>query len=126
MTRATTLLLTFPTLTLLAAQKAPTLADAQKFIADAESSLLALNVDSARAAWVKSTYITDDTEILAAKADEHAIQAQVELAKRATRFDRLKLPEEIARKIKLLKLSLTLVTPSDPALSAELTRIASG
>jgi peptidyl-dipeptidase A len=99
--------------------------EAKKFIEDAEAKLLKLNVEASRADWVKDTYITEDTEILAAKADERAINATVELAKQATRFDHLKLPEDLARKMKLLKLSLTLATPSDPKESAELTQIVS-
>ena len=99
--------------------------EAKKFIEDAEAKLLEVNVEASRADWVKDTYITEDTEILAAKADERAINAGVELAKQATRFDHLKLPEELARKMKLLKLSLTLATPSDPKESAELTQIVS-
>jgi peptidyl-dipeptidase A len=99
--------------------------EAKKFLEDAEAKLLKLNVEASRADWVKDTYITEDTEILAAKADERAINATVELAKQATRFDHLKLPEDLARKMKLLKLSLTLATPSDPKESAELTQIVS-
>jgi peptidyl-dipeptidase A len=106
--------------------KAPTVAEAKAFIEQAEARLLEANVESSRADWVKSTYITDDTEALAAKADERAINAQVELAKASTRFDRLKLPAELARKMNLLKTSLTLATPADPKASEELTRIVSG
>ena len=65
---------------------------AQKFIADAEARLLPLSVEGQRADWVKSTYITDDTEALAAKSDERLINATVDLAKKSTRFDSLKLP----------------------------------
>jgi peptidyl-dipeptidase A len=101
----------------------PTVEEAKKFIAQAEARLLALNAEAGRADWVKSTYITDDTEILAAKANERAIAATMELAKQSTRFDDLKLPEETARKIKLLKLYLTLAAPSKPAEAEELTRI---
>src|ERR1035441_2710885 len=108
----------------LSAAGPPTVREAQKFIEDAEARLLALDVEDNRAQWVKSTYITDDTEILAAKADERAINATVELAKQSTRFDSLKLPDDVARKIKLLKLSLTLATPADAKESEELTRIA--
>ncbi len=79
-----------------------------------------------RADWVKSTYITDDTETLAAKLDERAIAATVEYAKQSTRFDGLQLDPVTARKIKLLKLSLTIATPSDPKESEELTRIVAG
>jgi peptidyl-dipeptidase A len=98
--------------------------EARKFIDDAEQKLLALGVDAARADWVKSTYITDDSEIVAAKLDERAINATVDYAKQATRFDGLKLDPITERKIKLLKLSLTLATPSDPKESEDLTRIA--
>ncbi len=101
----------------------PTVQEAVAFIKSAEARLLELNVLAARADWVKATYITDDTEILAAKADERAISAQVELAKQATRFDHLKLPADVARKMHLLKVALVLPTPRDPALSSELTNI---
>jgi peptidyl-dipeptidase A len=100
--------------------------EARKFINDAEQRLLLLGVDAARADWLKSTYITDDTEAVAAKLDEKAIAATVAYAKQATRFDGLKLDAETARKLRLLKLSLTIATPSDPKESEELTRIVSG
>jgi peptidyl-dipeptidase A len=107
------------------ADRKPTPEEARKFIDDAEQKLLQLNIDSGRADWIKDTYITDDTEIVAAKLDERAINATVQYAKEATRFDGLQLDPITARKIKLLKLSMTLATPSDPQESEELTRIAS-
>jgi peptidyl-dipeptidase A len=97
--------------------------EARKFIDEAEQKLLTLNVDAGHADWIKDTYITDDSEIVAAKMDERAINAQVEYAKQSTRFDGLKLDPVTERKIKLLKVSLTLATPSDPKESEELTRI---
>ncbi len=101
----------------------PTVKEATEFIEQAEARLLDLNTESSRADWVKSTYITDDTEILAAKANQRTIAATVELAKQSTRFDHLQLPPEAARKLKLLKLTLTLATPSKPDQAGELTRI---
>ena len=109
-----------------AAGRKATPEEARKFIDDAEQKLLVLGVDSSRADWIKSTYITDDTEELSAKLDERSIAAAVKYAKESTRFDGLKLDPATARKIKLLKLSLTLATPNDPQESEELTRIASG
>jgi peptidyl-dipeptidase A len=100
--------------------------EARTFINDAEQKLLLLGVDAGRADWIKSTYITDDTEAIAAKLDEKAIAATVAYAKQATRFDGLKLDAETARKLKLLKLSLTIATPSDAKESEELTRIVTG
>ena len=102
---------------------APTVADAKKFIEEAEARLLALNTDDQRADWVRSTFITDDTETLAAQADERAIAAQVELVKQAQKFSSLTLPPDLARKFHLLRVSLTMATPADPALSAEVTKI---
>ena len=45
---------------------------------------------------MKNTYITEDTEILAAQANQRAISAAVEYAKQATRFDGLELPADTA------------------------------
>ncbi|MGA2329643.1 MAG: M2 family metallopeptidase [Bryobacteraceae bacterium] len=101
----------------------PTVQEAQKFMDQVETKLLALSTMSGRADWVRSTFITGDTELLAADANERAISATVAFAKQATRFDKLALPAELARKIKLLKLSLTLATPADPKESRELTEI---
>jgi peptidyl-dipeptidase A len=100
-----------------------TVADAKAFLDAAEAKLLGLSVDSGRSDWVKDNFITDDTEILAAQADERVINATVELVKQSKRFDGLKLPADLARKMKLLRLSVTVATPSDPKESAELTRI---
>src|ERR1022692_2684605 len=110
----------------MAADPKATPEEARKFIRDAEEKLLLLGVDSSRADWIKSTYITDDTEAIAAKLDERAIAATVAYAKQATRFDGLKLDAETARKLRLLKLSLTIATPADSKESEELTRVVSG
>ena len=108
------------------AGRKPTPEEARKFIDDAEQKLLILGVDAQRADWIKSTYITDDTETVSAKLDERVINATVDDAKQSTRFDGLPLDPVTERKIRLLKLSLTLATPSDPKESEELTRIAAG
>jgi peptidyl-dipeptidase A len=105
------------------ADRKPTAADARKFIDDAEQKLLALGVDASRADWIKSTFITDDTELIAAKLDQRSIDATVDYAKQSVRFDGLALDPVTARKIHLLKLSLPIATPADPKESEELTQI---
>ena len=105
------------------AKKAPTVAEAKAFVDGAEAKLLALAVDASRNAWIQNTYITHDSEVLAAQSNERLIAAGVDYAKQATRYDRLKLPEETARKLKLLKLGLTLAAPADPKESEEVTRL---
>ena len=66
------------------AARAPTAEEARKFVDEAEARLLELSNESSRADWVKSTYITDDTEILAAQANQRAISATVSYAKAAS------------------------------------------
>jgi len=109
-----------------AASGTPTIAQARKFLDDAEAELMTISVEAAQADWVYNNFITSDTQSLAAQADERAINASVRYAKGATRFDHIKLPEDMERKMRLLKLGLTLATPSDPKESAEVTRLAAG
>lgn len=104
----------------------PTADDARAFLKEAEERGLHLAVDASRADWVKANFITDDTEILGAQADERAINAQVAFAKKAATFTGVPLTAADERKLRLLRNSLTLATPADPALSAELTRITAG
>jgi peptidyl-dipeptidase A len=102
-----------------------TVQDAKKFLDEAETKLLTLSNESSRADWVHSNFITDDTEAMASSADEKFIAEGVRLAKAATRFDGVALPPDMARKMMLLKIGLTLAAPSDPKESAEVTRLAS-
>jgi len=97
--------------------------DAERFLADAEKRLMDLNIKAGRADWVKSTFITDDTEALAADANEAVIGATTELAEQSRRFENADLSPEGKRKLKLLKLSLTLPAPKDPAERSELTKL---
>lgn len=108
-----------------AAPNTPSVAEAKKFLDQADARLLELTNEAGRAAWVQSNFITDDTEALSALANERQIGAAVELAKAATRFDKVALPPDMARKMKLLKLSLTLAAPSNDKERTEVTRIAS-
>lgn len=106
-----------------AASAPPTVEEARRFTDAAETRLLDLWIKDQRAQWVHESFITEDTEQMAADADAAVAAATAELAAQARRFESLKLPEDIARKIKLLKLSVPIPTPRDPALAAELTKI---
>ena len=98
--------------------------EAEKFLNDAEKRLLDLSIKAGRADWVKSTFITDDTEAMAAQANDDLIAATTELAEQARRYEGADLSPEARRKLKLLKLSLTLPAPKDPKERNELTKIA--
>ncbi|HEY3443365.1 MAG TPA: M2 family metallopeptidase [Paludibaculum sp.] len=104
----------------------PSAEEARQFAAGAETQLLALANEAGAAAWVQANFITQDTQALSAKANERFINAQVRYAKEAARFDKLTLPDDVRRKLLLLKLSLTLPAPADPNESAEVTRLAAG
>ncbi len=106
------------------ARTRPTVAEAKAFTDRAEERLLALSNRQGRADWVAQTYITDDTEKISAHANQELIAATMELAKQATRFDGLKLPADVRRKLNLLKLAaIPLPAPADPKLQTELTEI---
>ncbi|MEJ7806655.1 MAG: M2 family metallopeptidase, partial [Telluria sp.] len=101
----------------------PTVADAEKFVTDAEALLTRLDTNSARHGWVYNNFITDDTEASVAQADEQRLSAAGELALKARRFKGLKLPQATARKLKLLQLSLML---SDSGERETYTRLVAG
>jgi len=102
----------------------PTAEEASKFVDEAEKRLLPVRIDSNRASWVQATFITEDTQALAAAANEKAIALGVELATQAARFDGLELSPDVRRKLNLFKLGLTAPAPKDPVKTAELARIA--
>jgi len=102
----------------------PTVADAEDFMKKVEVDLQDLGVRNNRAAWVQENFITDDTEVLSAQAQERVTAVTTKYALEARRFDHLQMPAELARKFKLLKLSLVAPAPNNDKDRAELTRIA--
>ena len=102
----------------------PAVADAEEFMKQAEARLNDLTVKAGRASWVQENFITDDTEAIAADANDQLTAATTELVEQAKRFDGLDLPPDLARKFKLLRLSLTAPAPKDPVLRREMTQIA--
>jgi peptidyl-dipeptidase A len=107
------------------AKGAPTVAEAQAFMKKAEDQYEDLTIRFSRANWVQENFITDDTETMAAQANEKLTAAVTQLALDARRFDGMKLPPELARKFLLLKLSLTAPAPNSDAERKELTELAS-
>ncbi len=103
--------------------KTATVTDAKAFVDDAEARLFDLGNKAQRAAWVQANFITDDTNQIAADYGEELNTLTVELAKKAHRFDDLKLPPELARKMLLIKLSIGFPAPSNPAEQKELASI---
>jgi peptidyl-dipeptidase A len=102
----------------------PTVAEAEAFMNRAEARLAELTVKVSKANWVHDNFITDDTEALAAAANDEITAVTGELVEQAKRFDGVKMPADLSRKFLLLKLSLTAPGPKDPALRKEMSEIA--
>jgi peptidyl-dipeptidase A len=100
-----------------------TVEEAKAFLEEAEATLLKQANYLSRAQWLQSTYINPDSEMQAALANERYIEVVKGYARQATRFDKVQLPPEMARKMMLLKIGLTLATPSDKAEASELTQL---
>ena len=67
----------------------PTAADAAAFLAKVNDDILRIGTQASQASWVYSTYITQDTEALNAKANQVFIEAAKGLAKEAAKYDGL-------------------------------------
>ena len=100
-----------------------TAADADRFLADANQTLLRLGIEEQRASWVAENFITTDTEALAARANQILSEAAARLAKESVKFDHVDVSPDARRQLQLLKVALTVAAPADPRDSAELARI---
>jgi peptidyl-dipeptidase A len=100
--------------------------DARQFLTSVNNTMLKLGIEAAQAGWVAQNFITEDTEALDARSNQQVIEAVARYAKEAAAYNDIQVPPDARRQLDLLKLSLVMVTPSDPGEATELTRIASG
>ncbi len=108
----------------------PTAAQADAFVAKAEEQLAALSLPVNRINWVQATYITDDTDALASKANGDQTAIQVKLANDAARYATAAgLSADTRRKLDLLRNGITLPAADTPgaaeALATLTTRMSS-
>jgi peptidyl-dipeptidase A len=97
---------------------------AQAFVVRAEKELADLNVIQQRADWVNATYITDDTDALAAHFGALNTELRVRLAGEAARYaDAPGLDADTRRKLDMLRGSLTLPAPATAGAATELSQI---
>ena len=107
------------------AQTAPTVSDAEAFIAKAEKDLYDFTVEAGRVQWVNATYITDDTDALAAKYGEIGTEKSVQYALEAAKYQSVAgLSAETKRKLDILRGGLVLPAPTKEGAAAELSTIA--
>ncbi|OWK33013.1 M2 family metallopeptidase [Sphingomonas mucosissima] len=107
-----------------ASEAAPTAAQADAFVAAAEKELAASSVELAQISWVNATYITDDTDALAAKAGGRFTERQVQMAIEAAKFRNVPgLSADTARKLYILAGGVTLPAPNKPGAAEELSTL---
>jgi peptidyl-dipeptidase A len=106
-------------------------AEAKKFLADADKQLRAVLVASAEAQWANETDITDEHEAVSAKANGVLNDTIAKMIKQARKYEPVidKLDASNKRQLQVLIYVMTVATPiapspDDPAKAAELAKIA--
>ncbi|MBA3676206.1 MAG: M2 family metallopeptidase [Sphingosinicella sp.] len=103
----------------------PTVAEAEAFVAAAEKELAEFSVRNSQAQWVNNTYITEDTDALAAYFGTIGTEMSVRLANGAARYANVKgLSYDTKRKLDTLRGSIVLPAPTTAGAAAELNEIA--
>jgi peptidyl-dipeptidase A len=98
---------------------------ARQFVASVEKDLFDLSVIGSRAAWVNATYITDDSDALAAYFGTIGTEKGVKYALEAAKYAAVPgLDFDTARKLNILRGALTLPAPASPGAANELNTIA--
>lgn len=96
---------------------------AQEFVARIQAEQLELSEEVAAAYWVRNTYITPDTAVLAAKAGERSLAFESAMVEQAKKFKGQKMDSETARAIELMLRGSSAPAPNDPELQAELAQV---
>jgi peptidyl-dipeptidase A len=97
---------------------------ADEFVARVNAELKAMYPELTAAQWLSSTYINDDSQLLAAKGNEKYLSALNSWIAQARRFEGQQMSPETARAIMLLKLGTAMPAPNDPVKLSELAALA--
>ncbi|MDO7842790.1 M2 family metallopeptidase [Sphingomonas immobilis] len=102
----------------------PTAAEADAFVAEAEKVGADFSTPAQQVAWINATYITDDTDAIAAKYGADATELQVKYALGAAKFANVPgLSFDTKRKLDLLRSAVTLPAPTKPGAATELSTL---
>ena len=99
------------------------IAEAKQFITNAESTMADLSIEINRSEWIYSNFITEDTAALSASVSEKYTGTSVKLATESAQYADLILDPADKRKLNILRSSIVLPAPLDPAKNAELANI---
>lgn len=101
-----------------------TAADADAFVAAAEQDLFDYTIEASQVNWVNSTYITEDTNAMAARINAIGTEKSVKYALEAARYlDVPNLSADTARKLNILRSGIVLPAPTTAGAAQELSRI---
>jgi len=96
---------------------------ADEFVARINDELAELSREIGAADWVRSTYITEDTGILASKASERYAEWHSRNVKASMAYDGMELAPQTRRALDLLKLGTSAPAPDDAAKRSEIAAI---
>ena len=108
---------------LAAAAPVETTETAEEFVARANAELVDLGRELGAASWVRSTYITQDTAIIASAAGEKYAKWHSEMVQQAMAYDDHELDASTRRALDLLKLGTSAPAPNDAAKRKEISEI---
>jgi peptidyl-dipeptidase A len=99
--------------------------DVARFVADAEKELYDFSIDLNRAGWINATYITDDTDAIAARFGAQGTEMSVRFALQAAKYQDVPgLTADQTRKLTILRTGIVLPAPTTPGAAGELNAIA--
>jgi len=96
---------------------------ARAFLNSANAELLKLSAQDSRANWTAMTDITEDTEATTALIDGQFTARMLEMAAESHKWDKVTLPADLRREMKLLQLN-TPAAPKEPNLLEQQTQLA--
>ncbi|MGV6800942.1 MAG: M2 family metallopeptidase [bacterium] len=100
-----------------------TVEEAIAFVEDAEKQLEAIELISAEAQWNHATNLTDENAAIVADISGKETKLRVDLANGTKRFQGLDLPADVARKMNILRGSITLPAPSTEGAAEEMAQL---
>jgi peptidyl-dipeptidase A len=98
---------------------------AAQFVAAVEKDLFDYTVEASQVNWVNNTYITDDTDAMAARINAVGTEKSVQYALDAAKYAAVPgLSPDVKRKLDILRNGIVLPAPTTPGAATELNEIA--
>ena len=99
---------------------------ADEFVARLNKEFADIGLEINAAGWTQATYITVDTQLLSARANERLLESFSKAVAESKKFEGQPMSPASKRALELLKLGVSAPAPDDPAKRAELSRLLAG